>query len=236
MKEMPQICGFNECSEAGIDVFAPAIFMNGCNFRCPYCMNSKLARGESEKNVDIEDIKAYVLEDKSKWFMISGGEPTCTDIGLLTNLLEEIKSWGCKIGMSTNGSNPEDLRTLMPLLNYVAMDFKATRMKDLKEMGVDGVINMIQSRSILVNNKDDREDFDFEIRTTLYPKYVDEKTIAEMGGIFRKSDTWVLQQFRQAKHMLGSDAYDVEPYTQQEVTTLAEIAGKYSDNVKLRDV
>jgi len=241
MKEMPKICGFNKCSEAGIDVFAPAIFMNGCNFKCPYCMNSKLAKGQSDKEVDINMIKEYVLEEQSEWFMISGGEPTCTNIDLLTNLIEEIKSWGCKVGMSTNGYKPEALRTLTPLLNYVSMDFKATRIQDLAEIDilvgfVNGLVNILQSQSILITNKIEREDFDFEVRTTLYPKYIDKDTIEEIGSVMRKEGTWVLQQFRHAKNMLNPKAYDVKPYTEKEVESLIKIAQKYSDNVKVKYV
>lgn len=237
MKEIPKICGFNECSEAGVDVFAPAIFLNGCNFKCPYCMNSKLAMGQSKKSLDIETIKQYVLDEESKWFMISGGEPTCVNVEELTNLLEEIRSWGCKIGMSTNGSKPEVLGQILPLLNYVAMDFKAVREDDLKELGsVDGVMSVLKSKCLIVENKDERDDFGFEIRTTLYPKYIDVQAIHEIGALLRKKDTWVLQQFRHAKNMLELDAYQTAPYTEHEVEELMKIAKEYSDNVTLRHV
>ena len=65
MKKLPDIKGFNKCSEAGIDTFAPAIFLEGCNLCCPYCMNVNLVKREVENIVDISEVKAYVLESKS---------------------------------------------------------------------------------------------------------------------------------------------------------------------------
>jgi len=236
MKKMPQICAFNKCSEVGVDVFAPAIFMNGCNFKCPYCMNSKLAKGCSGVYIDIEEIKQYVMQDKSKWFMISGGEPTCTDFELLTNLLEEIRSWGCKIGLSTNGSNPSVLGKVISLLQYVALDIKAVYDKDLREIGANGSVYILQSKIMIMENKSKRKDFNYEIRTTLYPEYIDEEAIHEIGSIIKKSDTWVLQQFRHAKNMLSQKAYDVEPYNEQDIKILTDIAKIYCDNVKVNHV
>jgi len=237
MKNMPQICGFNECSEAGIDVFAPAIFMNGCNFRCPYCMNSKLAAGKSTKTVDIEDVKAYVLVDKSQWFMISGGEPTCTDTEKIKNLIQEIQSWGCKVGMSSNGSRPEILREIIPFLNYVAMDIKASSDNILKDLGMkSGQIDLLYAKNKLTETKMEREDFDYEFRTTLYPEYITKGSIEDIGKVLRKDDKWVLQQFRHAKNMLSPKAYEVEPYTKKEIESLVKIAKKYSDNVLVRYV
>jgi len=237
VKEMPQICGFNECSEAGIDVFAPAIFMNGCNFRCPYCMNAVLATGGSRKDIDIELIKSHVLEEKSEWFMISGGEPTCVQIDLLINLLEEIKSWGCKIGMSTNGSKLEVLKKILPMLNYVAMDIKASDEKTLRNLGMEnGQIDLIYSKCALTETKIAREDFDYEIRTTLYPEYIYKESIEDIGQILRKDDKWVFQQFRHTKNMLDPKAHEIEPYTEEEVKSLIKIAKNYSDNVLFRYV
>jgi len=237
MKEMPQIYGFNKCSEAGIDVFAPAIFTGGCNFRCPYCMNSNLATGLSEKRVNLEEVKQYVLDDKSEWFMISGGEPTCVDTKELINLLEEIKSWGCKVGISTNGSKPEVLSEILPLLNYVAMDFKSSDGDILKGIGAEnGTLDIINSKCLLMENKLTRYDFDYEIRTTLYPKYINEDSIRVLGSVMRKDDVWVLQQFRHAKNMIDTKCYNVKPYTREEVESLVKIAKKYTDNVKVRYV
>jgi len=237
MEDLPQIYGFNKCSEAGIDVFAPAIFTGGCNFRCPYCMNSKLATGMSEKRVNLEEVKQYVRDDKSEWLMISGGEPTCVNINLLVNLLQEIRSWGCKVGMSTNGSKPEVINKILPLLNYVAMDLKSPDDDILKGIGAkNGTLDIIHSKCFLMENKLKRVDFDYEIRTTLYPKYINEDSISVLGSVMRKDDVWVLQQFRHAKNMIDTECYNVKPYTREEVESLVKIAKKYTDNIKVRHV
>lgn len=231
------IYGFNKTSEAGIDVFAPTIFLAGCNLKCPYCMNAKLVKMEGLNKVDIEVVKKYVSEEKCEWLNISGGEPTITDITLLINLLEEIKSWGCKIGISTNGSKPETLRQMISYLNYVALDIKCIRACDcIKIADINYIINTLRSQSIIMDIKNIRDDFDYEIRTTLFPPFIDKESLSEIGVVIRKKDKWVLQQFRHSQNALDDSSKNIQPYTDEEVKELIAIAKKYCNNVRLRYV
>ena len=131
MSKFPEIMGFNKTSEAGFNLFATSIFLFGCNLRCPYCVNGRIVVVKPEdwekpvKTIDLEVIKKHVLETRTEWVMISGGEPTFTPLDKLNNLIDEIRSWGCKIGISTNGTRPEIIEQILPKLNYVALDIKA---------------------------------------------------------------------------------------------------------------
>lgn len=236
---LPIIQGFNKTSEAGFNTFAVSIFLGGCNLRCPYCMNANLVHKKT-KGVDIEEIKQYVTNEKVGWVMISGGEPTITEESSFLTLLEEIKSWGCKIGMSTNGTNSEVLRTIIGNLNYVALDFKSPKNEDYDSIAPkDSIVIMNQvyiSQSILAINKHKRKDFDYEIRTTLYPPFISESNIGDIGSIIRKDDKWVLQQFRHSKNMLDKKCLDVQPYTEQEVKEIMDVAKIFCNNVTLRYV
>ena len=237
MNDIPIIRSFNQSSEAGLDVFAPAIFLGGCNLKCPYCMNSKLALGTSTKQVKLDDVKRYVLEEKSDWIMISGGEPTCSDLDMLLNLIKEIKTWGCKIGVSTNGSKPEILKEILPFIQYVAMDLKSPEDIVLKELGFEhGKTDVTNTHSILTDIKTSRNDFNYEIRTTLYPLYVNKNTIVKMSDMLNKDDLWVLQQFRHAKNMLDPKCSDTKPYDLDEINILIDIAKKYINNIQVRYV
>ena len=51
--KIPKIYGFNKTSEAGVKVFAPSIFVQGCNFKCPFCFNSKLSKSEMSSKDEI---------------------------------------------------------------------------------------------------------------------------------------------------------------------------------------
>ena len=236
--DIPNIVAFNKCSEAGLDIFAPSIFLQGCNFRCPYCMNSKLAKGILERHVSFDNIKAYIQEDKSDFIMISGGEPTCANIVQLTNLLKSLKSLGCNIGMSTNGANSEVLKDIIPLINYIALDIKSHKsdVYDKISLTKNSMASLFASKALIYENKLNRDDFEYEIRTTLYPEFINEEAIREIGTIMRKDEKWVLQQFRHAKNMLDPQCNKVMPYDKDELDNLVEIAKEFSDHINLRYV
>jgi len=239
--DFPPIYGFNECSEMGNDIFAPSVFIGGCNMRCPYCMNSKLINPQDVPQVDDRVIHDYIRKNNSEWVMISGGEPTCLHPKLLLNLINYFKGLGCKIGMSTNGIRIEELKDIIPYLNYVALDLKAPEgeiykdiTKDCKE--TDPYINLMRASFLLVGTKANRDDFDYEKRTTLYPAYIDEKAIRNIGEFVFHDDKWVLQQFRHANNMLSEEAYDVEPYSEAQIRELLKIAQKFTSKAELRYV
>lgn len=245
MKDLPKIYGFNKTSEAGKEVFAYSVFLSGCNFRCPYCMNARLVKGEIEKSISIDEIKNSVKENDIEWVMVSGGEPTCTDLTLLVNLLEEIKSWGCKIGLSTNGSKPDILEKILGHLNFVAMDVKSADYLDYQEIDAEGAMetkNLIHQSKILLEKckLEHKDEMDYEIRTTLYPPYFDNiyddmYRISSFMSI-NKNDRWVLQQFRHSKNMLNPDASKIKPFSDRFLREIMEEARKYCDDVSIRYV
>ena len=110
---------------------ASILFLDGCNFRCPFCHNSELVLSENyEDDFYSED---EVLEFLKKRFgmldgvCISGGEPTLHRD--LPALVARIKELGYDVKLDTNGTNPDMLRRLLDnhLLDYIAMDIKAGR-------------------------------------------------------------------------------------------------------------
>lgn len=247
MNKFPEIMGFNKTSEAGFNLFAASIFLFGCNLRCPYCMNGRIVVVKPEdwekpvKTIDLEVIKKHVLETRTEWVMISGGEPTFTPLDKLNNLIDEIRSWGCKIGISTNGTRPEIIEQILPKLNYVALDIKAYGTAayaalDIKFRGTSWSRTM-NTKYQLSMEKKNRNDFNYEVRTTLYPTYIKENDIDRIGGIMNKSEIWVLQQFRHAKNMLSDiEAREVTPYSEEIVNQLAKKAEQYVDKVIIRYV
>jgi len=240
--DFPIIYGFNQCSEMGDNIFAPSVFIGGCNLRCPYCMNSKLVTGHNEE-VEWEYVHDYIIKNKIDWITISGGEPTCINPELLRNLILYFVGIGCKVGLSTNGTNTENLSRVIGLLSYVAMDIKSSNPYIYEKISVndsfgvfDEFSNVIRTLNLLRENVIDREDFDYEIRTTLYPKYINARVLKEIGFIIRPDEKWVLQQFRNTTTMLSNEACDVNPYTEEEVNILLKIAEEFTSKVKLKYV
>jgi pyruvate formate lyase activating enzyme len=249
IKILPKIMGFNKTSEAGFNVFASSIFLFGCNMRCPYCMNGRIViQKESDwaspvKEVDLNIVKSHVIENKVDWVMISGGEPTLTPLLKLKNLINEIKSWGCRVGISTNGTNPDIILKIIDDIDHVALDLKSSKVEVYEELEFrigkkkDCFNNFLKTKSILCSQVKKRTNFSYEIRTTLYPEYFNLTSVDEIGGIIRENETWVFQQYRHAKNMLDEDrAKKQDPYSEEILGEIVESAKKYCNNVKVRYV
>jgi pyruvate formate lyase activating enzyme len=236
MRNLPQIYGFNKASEMGNNIFTPAIFLSGCNLRCPYCMNARLVKNEVEP-IDLNVAKQFVMDNECEWLNISGGEPSLTSLNQLVALFREISSWGCKIGMSTNGMNPYILSIIIPYLKYVALDIKSPNASDYEDIcysnECNGLDRVKSSYKILIENEKWCE---FEVRTTLYPSFINKESLTKMKDIIGKDDRWVLQQFRHSKNMLDSEAFNVPPYHEEEIKELEKIAKGFCSNVQLRYV
>jgi len=209
-------------------------------------MNSPLVTGKGLTEVYLEDTIEYVLDNNCKWVNISGGEPTETDLDELIKLIKTIKLWGCKVGMATNGINVDKLRILVRLLDYVALDIKTADWNiyhylladDIKHV-VDPYTNALRSLSVLMSEKfgrDNTDGFDYEIRTTLYPPFIDKESLNAIGGVIDKEEKWVLQQFRHAEKMLVKSCYKIKPYSASEAEDMLTIAKKYSNKATLRYV
>jgi pyruvate formate lyase activating enzyme len=125
-----KIGGFQSCSLCDFpEKVAAVVFLQGCNFRCPYCHNQGLlpsivpvARLIPSSNI-LE--KLHQRKDVLNGVVICGGEPTLQ--ADLSDFVEEIHRMGFAIKLDTNGSRPRMIDKLLTsnLLSYVAMDIKA---------------------------------------------------------------------------------------------------------------
>ena len=224
---IPKIYGFNKTSEAGNDKLNFSIFLKGCNLRCPYCINSKLVFGNDIKSIPFNFIKKAIIKDKPDMIIISGGEPLVTK-NLIT-IVEKIKKLGCRVGMSTNGILNNELKDIVMLLDYVALDIKTT-----KPLIYDKITGIFKSLSTVLYSKEIIEKFclDYEIRTTLYPPFIDENDIHIIGNLVGYNTKWILQQFRVSNNILKND--NVIPYSEDKIVEFLQIARKYTNNAKLR--
>lgn len=234
---MIPIYGFNTTSEAGQCPEAISIFVSGCNLRCPYCMNARLVKEPDTLDEEkLESITSYIEDNDVPIVFISGGEPLIhKDI---IDLITYLKEYGVEIGLSTNGSFTDRLKTVLPYVNYVALDVKSWSSVDYEKMGgsSEDYEKMCESAECLRKRKSSREDFSYELRTTLYPEFANLNTIPKFSHVIKKEDLWILQEFRKVRDMMDDNAKKVIKDKDTSLSSIIREAKQICDNVKIRYV
>lgn len=199
---------------------ACAIFLVGCNFNCGYCHNPSLISGDGAY-VPKEEVMEYLRFRRNMLdaVCISGGEPTCNKD--LKGFIKEIKDMGYKVKLDTNGTHPEVIKELIDenLLDYVAMDIKASPKKYNEVTGCNVNLELIKSTIKILKNSGIKHEF----RTTYLP-VLDEKDIDEITGTFvGKNSKYFIQQFR---NVITNDPkyHKMVPHKPSEVLAVADIA------------
>lgn len=175
------------------------IFTQGCNFRCPFCHNPELIsirkKGQYSEEFILEEIDRR--KKLIKGVVITGGEPTLQKD--LPSFLFKIKKKRLSIKLDTNGSNPQILIELIKskLIDYVAMDFKTSIEKYPHAIGLPKEESLKYIKNILLSLKILREgNINFEIRTTVVPKIVEENDLIEIRKTIGENVTYFLQNFK----------------------------------------
>lgn len=124
--------------------------------------------------------------------VFSGGEPTLQDD--LQSAIGEVRDLGFKIGLHTGGTYPSRLKELLPMLDWVGMDIKATLDDYVRVTATPGSgMKAWESAELLLESK-----IPHEFRTTVHPLYHTPDSILrlaeELLGLGAKH--YVLQEFR----------------------------------------
>ena len=145
---------------------ACTVFLNGCNYRCPFCHNAELLDGNTEPLMSGEEFLSFLKKRQGllDGVCISGGEPTLA--AGLKELMARIKAMGFAVKLDTNGSRPAVLKELVEagLVDYVAMDIKNCPARYAESCGLQKVdlAAIEESVRFLMRGK-----VDFEFRTTV---------------------------------------------------------------------
>ena len=102
------------------------IFCQGCPWRCPYCHNPALIPANVKGTHNWHEIVTFLESRRGliDGVVFSGGEPT-----LQAGVAEAIKcvrDMGFRIGLHTGGPYPKRLAKILPLLDWVGFDIKAS--------------------------------------------------------------------------------------------------------------
>ena len=159
---------------------ACTVFLQGCNYRCPFCHNTDLLPGKGEEYMTEEAFIAFLRKRRGllDGVCISGGEPTLYPG--LEQLIKAVKSLGYAVKLDTNGSRPQVLRTLVEkgLVDYVAMDIKNSPGRYAQTLGLAqaDLAPLEESIAFLIGGK-----VDYEFRTTVVIPLHDAASIQDMG-------------------------------------------------------
>ncbi|MGI6069576.1 MAG: anaerobic ribonucleoside-triphosphate reductase activating protein [Blautia sp.] len=135
-----KICGLNKTTLLDYPgKVAATVFLDGCNYRCPFCHNGPLVLSPgSEPAIPPEEFTTFLKKRQNilQGICVTGGEPTLHKE--LPALLEHIRSFGYAIKLDTNGSRPEVLQRLHKegLIDMVAMDIKSSKENYSKVCGI----------------------------------------------------------------------------------------------------
>ena len=193
---------------------AAIVFTPGCNFRCPYCHNSGLLSPDTElipAGQVLSELRrrAHMLEG----VCISGGEPTLQRD--LPDFIRALRDMGYKVKLDTNGTRPAILRALLSegLLDYVAMDIKASPERLAKVAGLEGeppLSSIRESMQLLRGSA-----LPYECRTTLIPDIHDSGELDRLGRFLREKgpagEAYFLQGFRLSEQVPRQDFREASP-------------------------
>ena len=207
---------------------ACTVFFGGCNFRCPFCHNATLVRGEGE-NITEEEFFKFLSKRQGllDGVCITGGEPLLQrDIA---DFMRKIKEMGFEVKLDTNGSFPEKLKELCSagLVDYVAMDIKSSIEGYSRAAGVSVNTEKIrESVNFLVGGT-----VDYEFRTTVAKGAVLPSDMEGIGELISGAKRYFLQGFVDSGDILGEGC---GAYTQEEMSDMLATVKKYVPVAELR--
>lgn len=238
---------------------AAAVFLPGCNLRCPYCHNASLARSSvvsGPKPTDPDDASWVtidaVYEHLAKrrnvlgGLAISGGEPLLSPV--LGDLVRKARDLKLAVKIDTNGTLPDRLRAILddPELrpDMVACDVKtaparygelATESAAGEKAGADLArsIAILASESSAGVAETGKRPLRVEYRTVLVPGLVGEPELREIARLLPEDADWELATFVPGV-CLDPAWNDRAPYGPEETKALVAFARGFRAGAKLR--
>jgi len=170
---------------------AVLMFTAGCNFRCGFCHNPDLLNSLDAKTYTYGQLGERLAGYRKDWVRavsLSGGEPTLHRN--LPETLEFFREQGFKIKLDTNGSNPEMLERVLPLVDYVAMDIKCAPEHYHSFVHYGDMDAIGRSIGLIIGCARD-----YEFRTTVLEEMHTPDEIRAMAPMLLGTKSWIFQAF-----------------------------------------
>jgi pyruvate formate lyase activating enzyme len=228
-----RIVGFLESSLLDWDGHVvPVIFLGGCNFACPFCHNSRVARDDSALPTIPWPALARKLSERPGWYdgvCVTGGEPVIHPE--LFGLLRDLKGLGLKVKLDTNGSFPYQLKDVIDrrLCDYVAMDIKTSLERYSAACGhpVESAVIRRSVRAIVESG------IDYEFRCTAVPGLVTLADMPRVGELVKGARRFFFQQFI-PREAASPALRDKKPYAASEIEEMVSVLSPFVQEIKLR--
>ena len=150
-------------------MLSAVVFMQGCPWKCPYCHNAHIREILPENDFSWELFFEFLKRRVGKLDAVtfSGGEPLVQDC--LSDVMQQVKALGYKIGLHTGGYRPQALEKVLPLVDWVGFDIKAPFEKEKYQaiIGTNQMDKVLKSLQMLLDSK-----VNFECRTTCDPRFL----------------------------------------------------------------
>ncbi|MDR0251409.1 MAG: anaerobic ribonucleoside-triphosphate reductase activating protein [Burkholderiales bacterium] len=176
------------------DALAAVVFCQGCPWRCGYCHNPHLIPTRRKHLLDWSAISEW-LETRRGLLdavVFSGGEPTAQPT--LLKAVTTTRAQGFRIGLHTGGAYPRRLQALLPHLDWVGLDLKASPAGYAGVTGVEGSeLGAFEALTLI-----QRANVPFEVRTTVHGALTPPEELQALAAILNDCGVmrWVLQPFR----------------------------------------
>ena len=156
---------------------AAVLFLKGCPLNCKYCSNPHLiplGEGEYDPEKVFDWLRARV--GKLEGVVFSGGE-ALMQADATIEYMKRVHDLGFAIGLHTNGFYPDLLKKVNDTVDWIGLDFKATREHYHDLTGIDVAYDrMIESLKYWVSTG-----HGLEVRTTCDPRFVSKTDLLEIA-------------------------------------------------------
>ena len=208
---------------------ACTIFLNGCNFRCPFCQNSEILDGQGGEDLSQEELFAFLNKRKGilDGVCVSGGEPLLHEDAI--ELLRKFKSLGYAVKLDTNGAFPARLKEAVQsgIVDFVAMDIKNSPKKYAKTAGVPVDFAKIEESAAFLMECG----IAYEFRTTVVKQLHAAEDFIRIGQWLRGAKRYFLQTFRDGETVLRSG---LSPCSDAEMHAFKKLLQPYIPSVLIR--
>lgn len=210
---------------------ACTVFLQGCNFNCPFCYNSSLIKSCKDNIISLDEFFNFLNSRKKvlDGVAITGGEPLLNPS--IKEFIKQIKELNLLVKLDTNGSNPKLLKELINdnLLDYVAMDIKNSFKKYPMTCGAKVNIEDIkESISILLSSS-----IDYEFRTTIVKEFHEIEDFHEIGNTIKGAKNYFLQSYQEKDSVLNKKLH---PLSKNELQSCLNVVKEYVENASIRGI
>ena len=192
------------------DKLAAVLFLVGCPLRCAYCSNPHLidvGDGPYDPTKMFDWIKSRV--GRLEAIVFSGGEALMQGDATI-DYMHRVRDLGFAIGLHTNGFYPDLLKRAEPFVDWIGLDYKATRAKYESLVGNSVAYDqMIKSLDFWIGTGKD-----LEVRVTCDPRFITLDDLREiiddcaMRGVKKIAIQKYQPHFEDAEHATTPEARD----------------------------